>query len=292
MNELGIIISHRIPGRLRLKLLRGPRDANKLIHKVRRHEGVNEISYTPITKSLLIFYSPSVISSTEIIVRVGIALSLEYSNSPVNILKMDKKHKLYPLDYYAATSLLVAILSKVFNLYSKNQTATGSVTANDNTSTLFSYNAGLSTLLAVLGHAYREVKRDGIYDPEVISVVYLVNSMLKGNFLSAGLITWGATFGRHIAQPIEEHCVLEASEIIDDKGKPYVDVRVKAVVDEEVVRNPVKFFVAGLSRLVGNTYNKEHQTMFEQVQQMSRKHGNVLEGISRKPMPVYMRLED
>lgn len=288
MKELSVVISHRIPGRIRLRLLKAPRDASKFISQVRRHEGVNEITYTPITKSLLIYYNPSVVSSTEIIVRVGIAFSLEYGNNPVNIVKIERRHKLTPLDYYAATSLLVATLSKLLDFYTPGSAMQNS--GND-VKRILSYNAGISTLLSVLNHAWREVKREGIYDPEVISVVYLFNSMVKGNFLGASLITWGATFGRHLAHPIEEHCLLEANEVIDDKNRPYVDVRVRPISDEELVRNPIKFFVAGLSRLVGTTSSKGHQTIFEQVQQMSRKHGNVLEGISRKPMPVYMRLE-
>lgn len=277
MNDLGVFVVHKIPGRIRMRLKRPPRSQNEFIYNIKRHNGIVIVEYTPITKSLLVYYNPSVVSSAEIIVRVGIALSLEYDNDKVDLARIEKGQPLTTMDYYAASSLIGALISKSF-LFSQQGIK------------LIEYNAGMSTLAAVLRHAWIEVKKEGIYDPEVISVVYLVNSMLKGNFIGASIITWIATFGRHLLAPMEEHCVLEATEFIDDEDKPYVDVIVRHPNPNQINASPLKLLVIGFGKIVGLNHNKNKLTIFEQIQQMSRRHGNVLEGVGRITTPVYMRL--
>lgn len=277
MNDLGVFVVHKIPGRIRMRLKRPPRSQNEFIYNIKRHNGIVIVEYTPITKSLLVYYNPSVVSSAEIIVRVGIALSLEYDNDKVDLARIEKGQPLTTMDYYAASSLIGALISKSF-LFSQQGIK------------LIEYNAGMSTLAAVLRHAWIEVKKEGIYDPEVISVVYLVNSMLKGNFIGASIITWIATFGRHLLAPMEEHCVLEATEFTDDEDKPYVDVIVRHPNPNQINASPLKLLVIGFGKIVGLNHNKNKLTIFEQIQQMSRRHGNVLEGVGRITTPVYMRL--
>lgn len=276
MNDLGVSIVHRIPGRIRMRLKRPPRSQNEFIYNIKRHDGIVLVDYTPITKSLLVYYNPSVVSSAEIIVRVGIALSLEYENAKVDLERVEKGQPLTGLDYYAAASLFGALISRGFSLGASSIK-------------MLEYNAGLSTLAAVLSHAWAEVKKEGIYDPEVISVVYLVNSMLKGNFIGASIITWIATFGRHLIAPIEEHCVLEATEFFGEENKPYVDVMVRQCNLNQVDANPFKIMVIGFGKMIGLNH-KNKMTVFEQIHQMSRKHGNVLEGVGKITTPVYMRL--
>lgn len=277
MNDLGVFVVHKIPGRIRMRLKRPPRSQNEFIYNIKRHNGIVIVEYTPITKSLLVYYNPSVVSSAEIIVRVGIALSLEYDNDKVDLARIEKGQPLTTMDYYAASSLIGALISKSF-LFSQQGIK------------LIEYNAGMSTLAAVLRHAWIEVKKEGIYDPEVISVVYLVNSMLKGNFIGASIITWIATFGRHLLAPMEEHCVLEATEFTDDEDKPYVDVIVRHPNPNQINASPLKLLVIGFGKIVGLNHNKNKLTIFEQIQQMSRRHGNVLEGVGQITTPVYMRL--
>ena len=55
-----------------------------------------------------------------------------------------------------------------------------------------------STLAAVIEHGYQELHVRGSFDPEVMSVVYLINSIGKPNTHQASLIAWAMTFGRHL----------------------------------------------------------------------------------------------
>ena len=55
-----------------------------------------------------------------------------------------------------------------------------------------------ATMAAVVEHAYQELQLRGSFDPEVMSVVYLINSIGKTNSFQASLVAWSATFGRHL----------------------------------------------------------------------------------------------
>ena len=55
-----------------------------------------------------------------------------------------------------------------------------------------------ATIAAVVEHGYQELQVRGSFDPEVMSLVYLINAIGKSNSLQASLLAWAATFGRHI----------------------------------------------------------------------------------------------
>ncbi len=278
MSRLNVTIIHRIPGRLRVRLSRPPSHIDSLIDKVMKHEGIESISFSPISKSLLAYYKPSVISSTEILLRISIALSADYNNKTVQVeARHDTKH-LVPLDYYSGASIMLAVVSRAMGIPL-------------GTRQWIDYNAGMSTAAAVLNHAWMEVKKEGIYDPEVVSVVYLINSLIKGNYLVASGITWAATFGRHLLEPINESCMVKAIEVNKDDDKTYMDVEVRPVIDNTASAHPVRLFVHGLAKIVGLSPVKQQFSLMEQIKQVSKAHHNVLEGVGKVPSPVYMRIE-
>ena len=55
-----------------------------------------------------------------------------------------------------------------------------------------------TTLAAVAEHGYQELHVRGSFDPEVMSVVYLINSVGKPGAVRASLLAWIITFGRHL----------------------------------------------------------------------------------------------
>ena len=55
-----------------------------------------------------------------------------------------------------------------------------------------------ATLAAVVEHGYQELHVRGSFDPEVMSVVYLINSVGKPSAVRASLLAWIITFGRHL----------------------------------------------------------------------------------------------
>ena len=55
-----------------------------------------------------------------------------------------------------------------------------------------------ATMAAVVEHGYQELHVRGSFDPEVMSVFYLLNSLGKPNGLQASMLAWIVTFGRHL----------------------------------------------------------------------------------------------
>ena len=58
--------------------------------------------------------------------------------------------------------------------------------------------AGLGTAWAVVDHAWTELRERRTFDPEVLSLAYLITGFVRGNFLTASVVTWLASFGRHL----------------------------------------------------------------------------------------------
>jgi hypothetical protein len=277
MAKLNVTVVHRLPGRIRLQLNRPPMNVEKLLRRVIRHEGIKRLSFNPISKCIIAEFTPSLISSTEIILRISIALSVEFNGSSV---KLDVKKKTIPLtvlDYYSGSSILLAALTKMLGLPLATQQ-------------YFNYNAGLSTTASVMKHAFYEVKHEGIYDPEVVSVVYLINSLINGNFLVASGITWIATFGRHLLADSEESCLLKAIEVEGDQEKSYMDVEVHQVMENKDSMFPVKMMVQGLSKTIG-LKPIDNSRLIDSIRRVSKAHHDVLEGIGKQPNPIYMRVE-
>lgn len=277
MSRLNIKIVHRIPGRLRVRLSRAPSKVDVFLDRVAKHDGIESISFNPVSKSLLAHYTPSVVSSTEILLRMSIALSADHNNRTVQIDERHDTRKMVSIDYYSGGSIVLAALSRLVGL-------------PESSMRLIDYNAGVSTTASVLNHAWMEVKKEGIYDPEVVSVVYLINSLIKGNYLTASAITWIATFGRHLLEPSQESCLIKALEVNQDSDQNYMDVEVRPVVDSLKPSSSLTLIVHGIARMVGLGPVKKH-SLIDQIKQVSKAHHDVLEGVDSKPSPIYMRLE-
>lgn len=277
MTNLSIVVLHRLPGRIRLKLNRPPSNVHQLLTRVMKHEGIKKLSFSPISKTLVAEYTPSLISSTEILLRVGISLSKEFGGSSVRLELKKTSIPMHVIDYYSGSAILAAMAAKLIKLPLASQM-------------YLNYNAGLSTTASVLKHAYAEVKHEGIYDPEVVSVVYLINSLIKGNFLVASAITWVATFGRHILEPKEESCLLKALEVNEDDDKSYMDVEVHPMMETSSGKQSIRMVVQGLAKMIG-LKPVHHVQLIDSIKKVSRAHHDVLEGVGSKPNPVYMRIE-
>ncbi len=273
MSATDVVIVHELPGRIRLRLGRPPRSVENMIASVHRHEGIGDVAFNPVSRSLLVRYNPTVVNAVEILVRVAIFLSLNLQNASISISQARQGDSLQPIDYYAGSSLALAALSRA---------AAGPWTQ------LLEYHSGAATMVSVFKHAWQEVADEGVYHPEVISVMYLINSMLRGKMLTATAITWLATFGRHLLNAAAEQCRLQAAAVASDGNEGYIDVMVQPMRPPQ--SNPLKLLVAGLGSLIGLEQRDGQDSVFQRISTMSAKHGNVLEGMGKEPQRVYMRL--
>ena len=81
-----VTVVHSLPGRVRVRLSVAPRDVQRMLAGVREHPGMESISFSPITRSILARYHPHEISREEIVLRIAFHLSLDCGSAPVRLL--------------------------------------------------------------------------------------------------------------------------------------------------------------------------------------------------------------
>lgn len=279
MQNLVITIVHNLPGRIRLSLTWPPKDIKKLEDDVKKHEGIHSIFYSRITKSVLVYYNPAQIEPTEVIMRLAIFMSVEYDMKKVILSNENKIAGLNKLEYYSLISLIISWTAKGLKLPYDIQS-------------LLNYNSGLSSISAVLYHAWLEIKKCGIYDPEVVSVVYLINSIVKKDFLLASTLTWFIAFGRHLFREQNENVILQAFRTQDKDGnRTYYDVAIKPEVNISNSFTLLKAFMKSVTKFLGITIKEDNVFLMKQIQKVSKVHEYILEGMENKEQQVFLRLE-
>ena len=81
-----VTVVHSLPGRVRVRLSVAPADVQRMLAGVREHPGMNSISFSPITRSILARFNPHEISQEEIVLRIAFHLSLDCGSAPVRLL--------------------------------------------------------------------------------------------------------------------------------------------------------------------------------------------------------------
>ncbi len=277
MQDLGISIIHYLPGRLRIRLFRPPRKIERIQSEILGHKGVCCVKFNPIARSILIYYNPTEIEVAEIIVRIGISLSVDYGMRPVNIFSSKQTIGFNNLDNYSLISVALAGVAKLLRV--KGETLS-----------LLNYNAGLSTLMAVIKHALSEMKLSGSPHPEVVSAVYLVNAILKKDMLLASIFTWMVTFGRHLVAAESDNITLQAFKVLKEDGhKNYYDVAIKDFNQSSDKNSIVRLFTDLTRYFIGmNSY--QSSSMINKIKKVSKSHGDILEGLNSKDEMVFLRL--
>jgi len=180
-------IIHQIPGRIRVKMNILPENAQKMEKTVSSHPGIHEVSISPLTRTLLLRFEPDTISQEELIIRAAVYLSLENNFCPIKIYSDIEVKELSNMAFLSGFFVISALGIKLFKRFSRIHP-------------MLDWIAGISTAYSILDHGHRELKERGNFDPEVLSVLYLLMAFVQGNHLSASLFTWVATFGRHLLE--------------------------------------------------------------------------------------------
>lgn len=271
-----LTIVHELPGRVRLQASLEIRNPKKMTKTVKSHPGISVISYSPITKSILVLFDPHVVSREELVIRIGLFISIENSAIPIKVLSQPPVSDLSDSAYYSGLSLLIATILKVLR-------------KDTNNIAIMDWLSGALTSYSVLDHGWSEIKKSGYFHPEVLSIVYLLVSMIKGNIVSAAIITWFSTFGRHLLQEAPSAVELKPVQVTDkETNKTFYEVNIssmKADVDKVtalgIIPAIIKYAVTGdASSMQGN--------LIEGIRDVSSQHGDVLEGLGelRNGMPI------
>lgn len=243
MNNPTIVIAHKIKGRIRIKLSHPLRNGEELMKNLVKKDEIYKANYTDITKSILIEYNPYRISEDEVIIRVIALYSKSYDMIPIRLIYESKKKNLPPMACYSLAMLGIGGISKY-------------ITMNQRISDFINWAVVGTTIGAIGEHAYNEINERGYFDPEVVSVMYLINSVTKGEFLLPSAVTWLTTFGRHLIELSYSGLMISVREFKNRDGNKYFDVSVKT--DNELSKGAgmIRVFLERFIELERNSMGK------------------------------------
>ncbi len=274
-----VTVVHSLPGRVRARLSVAPRDVQRMLAGVREHPGMESISFSPITRSILARFQPHEISREEIVLRIAFHLSLDCA-APVRLLAEPEERS--ALGGSAMVSAAALALSLVMHGL---KTAKGSPTRWD-------WLAGLGTVWAVVDHAWTELRERRTFDPEVLSLAYLVTAFGRGNFLTASVVTWLASFGRHLIAIPPSGVQVRPVEV---RGRAGGRSRYEVMIGPDLDAPERVRIMSALQGLLkyAMTGGGAHpfRSLLEELRDVSKVHGEVLEGFGRMPQGIPIRFD-
>jgi hypothetical protein len=280
--HLELLIAHRLPGRMRLRLSHDPRHSRRLADHIQKHTGIGAVRYTDETRNLLIEFDQQQITPQEIILRAGLALSTDFDMVPVRI-RIQKNHdSMGSLSAFALGAILVNHLLQLLTAKAKAlpafQTATGTV-----------------TLAAVVEHIIRDFQDKGYFHPEVFSVYYLLLSFIRGEALKGATITWFLTFGRHLLE-IPTGSLL----LVPEKTDPSCTIHqceYEVTVKNQKESNRFGQLLHFLPNMLFKAYRQMNLTLaiedafIKQMETIADSHDDVIEGLENLDQGFYLKIE-
>lgn len=268
MNNPTIVIVHKIKNRIRLKMSHPLRNEKTIIAELLKREAIEEVNYNQTIKSVVISYDSNRISEEEIIIRFISIYSGDYNFIPVRLIYDSKGSKMPPMAYYSLASIALGGITKYLNV-------------GVNIKDFINWTAVATTIGAIGEHAYNEINEKGYFDPEVVSVMYLINSASKGNFLASSAITWITTFGRHIVDMSNSRLMITVREVVNENsGEKYYDLSIVPDVDKSKRTNALRMFLEKFIELEGNTVRK---SLIVSNKGISKGNGKILSGFQSGP---------
>ena len=273
-----VIIEHELPGRLRMRLSHALKQPERMQRLVAEHAGVGEVQYTAITHSVLVRYNPEHISTEEIVVRIATGLSLEHDNCGIRVLTRPPTRELTDAAFYSGVALLVASALRLTRRRKASKAILDQI-------------AGLTTAGAALHHGWLDYRARGNFDPEVLTVTYLLTALVRGNSLPSAIFTWISTFGRHLVQLPPPGVEVRPAQIGGEGTPPRFEV---VVAPDPTPPNKMTLFgiipTMAFRAITGRVLGK-HVRLIEDIQHVAQTHNQVLEGVSgfQRGIPLRIR---
>ena len=263
--NLTITLLHRLPGRIRIELSSPPRDWDRMAKAVSSHKGITRLTYSPVCRTVLLEYDSRYISQEEFLIRLAVLLSADYDMQPVVFSEPVTKEKISAAAYVSVGLILGSLVSGIIPRLSRYKR-------------ILTFLASAGTVAAVVDHGYREYKAQGSFDPEVLSVIYLVTSLVRGAGVTAPIITWLASFGRHLFGAREKSLLVKPVPIPGgDASKPTFEVSIRELNPKKGIASIFRMVPQILAEAVsGGTFGKDR--LIDQIRDVSSAHDSVLEG--------------
>lgn len=280
--NLELIVVHRLPGRIRLRLSHSPKLPDRMVNHIQGHAGVDSVKYTAETENLLIHFDQGEITPQEILLRAGLSLSRDFDMSPVRLRIRKANQSMGPLSVLAFTVLAVNHVMYLFS--TKNRE-----------SAFFQYVAGGTTLVSVMEHVVQDFRDKGYLHPEVFSVYYLVLSFFRGEVLKASTITWFLTYGRHLLE-LPANTLL----LIPEETDPTCEIhqcKYEVTVRNENDANWLVKTMHTLPSMLYKAYKEMNlgrvleDTLIKQMELVADSHDDIIEGLENIDNGIYLKVE-
>jgi hypothetical protein len=268
-----VTIIHSLPGRLRVRLSCVPGDVERFEAAIGGHAGLAEVRFTRASRSVLVRFDPRELGGQEVAMRIALALSLDRGERPVALLEKPPSRAVTDVAAYSGLLIATALLAQWLQAGRR--------------APMLARLAAYGTGLAVVQHAWRETREQGVFDPEVLSLAYLLPAVFRGDYLRGALITWAITFGRHLlgaeAKGVEVRPVRTAA---GDNGAPRYEL---TITPKAATSSPAFGALQQTARLVMTASGATHAGLIEELREVSRAHGEMVEGLGWMRHDIPMR---
>lgn len=267
--DLSLKVVHRLPGRIRLRLSTGLQNPEEMEQTVKRHPGIAEVTYSRYTGSVLLRYDPGEISQEELIIRVAVFISLENGLQPVQAYSDSGMEEMANSAFLSGFLIVASLASRLVPQLATYRNP-------------LDWAAGIGTAYAIFDHAYGELKERDNFDPEALSIIYLLTSFTQGKFLPATLFSWVATFGRHLMKFAAKNVEIYPRKIEGSAADaPQYEVVVDPIKQLPDKAAFFKFLPALIMHASTGDGSGLQGTLLEEIKKVSLDHGKVLEGFGK-----------
>jgi hypothetical protein len=274
-----IRVVHSLPGRFRVRLGINPKSITEMLKTVKNHEGIHEISFNKYSKSVLIKFDTDDTTQEEIIIRLAVFISLENDLQPVRVYSNIKDQEMPDSAFFAGFFIVLGLASRLMPQF----------TAVRN---IIDWISGVSTAYSIIEHGYEEVKERGNFDPEVLSVIYLVSSFAQGKFFTSTLFTWVATFGRHIIRDSSNNVEIQPRYLsTSPSSKPQYDVLIKPLNQFPGREMIFKFLPMLITNSAMGLNSNIEGTLLNEIKKVSQDHDSLLEGFGKFKNGIPIKLK-
>jgi hypothetical protein len=269
--QIKLVITHRLPGRLRLRLSHPPNHTTEMVSMVLGHPAVRSAIYTEPTSNLLIRFDAESITMEEIILRTALCLSADHQFKPIIIEITVSGTPLSTLSIVAGLSILASHMLNLLAGKTQSRSALEII-------------SGLTTTAAVSEHIYLDMTGRAGFHPEVLSIGYLLSSFLRGNIVRGATTAWIMTFARHLLEPPSKVLRIEASAV--DPSCDADQCAYEAKISRELIaRSGAMGILSHLPNLLLGLYTNTQLTaedrIFKEIQKLSRDNDDILAGLEQ-----------
>ena len=203
-----------ISGRVRLRVKEASKNPKLVLENLKKKTNLKRGSYCSVNNTFILEYEANAINLNNLILNFCGFYSLDLGIREVKLnYRLSRKDT---MGYSSIVSLATILLDTGVNLLG----ITSSRKAYGN---FIRWAVIGTTMGAIFEHGYKELNENGAFDPEVMSIMYLINSVNKGYYQNAeqqifypAVIAWLLTFGRHILTRQNKSIIINT---IFDKGE-------------------------------------------------------------------------